>query len=150
MGATIRGQAMRTHIQVLLLVAATLLAPITADALNSRQRSKLEQVQNAYAAAIRWGDFESAWQLVDPEYRAEQPMTDLEFGRYEQVQISGYRDVNATADPDGTMVRNIELRVINKHTMAERTLRYRERWRWDGETKRWWLVVGLPDLWQGQ
>lgn len=150
MGATIRGQAMRTHIQVLLLLAATLLAPITADALNSRQRSKLEQVQNAYAAAVRWGDFESAWQLVDPEYRAEQPMTDLEFGRYEQVQISGYRDVNATADPDGTMVRNIELRVINKHTMAERTLRYRERWRWDGETKRWWLVVGLPDLWQGQ
>lgn len=150
MGATIRGQAMRTHIQVLLLLAATLLAPITADALNSRQRSKLEQVQNAYAAAIRWGDFESAWQLVDPEYRAEQPMTDVEFGRYEQVQISGYRDVNATADPDGTMVRNIELRVINKHTMAERTLRYRERWRWDGETKRWWLVVGLPDLWQGQ
>jgi hypothetical protein len=150
MEATIRGQAMRTHIQVLLLLAATLLAPITADALNSRQRSKLEQVQNAYAAAIRWGDFESAWQLVDPEYRAEQPMTDLEFGRYEQVQISGYRDVNATADPDGTMVRNIELRVINKHTMAERTLRYRERWRWDGETKRWWLVVGLPDLWQGQ
>lgn len=150
MEATIRGQAMRTHIQVLLLLAATLLAPITADALNSRQRSKLEQVQNAYAAAIRWGDFESAWQLVDPEYRAEQPMTDLEFGRYEQVQISGYRDVNATADPDGTMVRNIELRVINKHTMAERTLRYRERWRWDGEDKRWWLVVGLPDLWQGQ
>lgn len=150
MGVTIRGQAMRTHIQVLLLLAATLLAPITADALNSRQRSKLEQVQNAYAAAVRWGDFESAWQLVDPEYRAEQPMTDLEFGRYEQVQISGYRDVNATADPDGTMVRNIELRVINKHTMAERTLRYRERWRWDGETKRWWLVVGLPDLWQGQ
>lgn len=150
MGVTIRGQAMRTHIQVLLLLAATLLAPITADALNSRQRSKLEQVQNAYAAAVRWGDFESAWQLVDPEYRAEQPMTDLEFGRYEQVQISGYRDVNVTADPDGTMVRNIELRVINKHTMAERTLRYRERWRWDGETKRWWLVVGLPDLWQGQ
>ncbi|KAF1719527.1 hypothetical protein [Pseudoxanthomonas wuyuanensis] len=141
---------MRIHIRAVMLLALAWLVPMSADALNSRQRSKLEEIQNAYAAAIRWGDFESAWQLVDPEYRAEQPMTDLEFGRYEQVQVSGYRDINVSADPDGTMVRNIELRVINKHTMAERTLRYRERWKWDAEAKRWWLVVGLPDLWQGQ
>ena len=124
------------------------LAP--AGAQSRMQRSKLQQVQDAYAASIRWGDFENAWQAVDPAYRAEHPMTELEFERYKQIQISGYRDLSTRGGPDGTVERAVELRVINKHTMAERTERYVERWRWDPEAKRWWLVVGMPDLWKGQ
>lgn len=133
-----------------ILLAVLVAATASAGAAGARQRGKLEQVQNAYAAAIRWGDFENAWAAVDPAYREEHPMTDLEFERYQHVQISGYRDTATSVEPDRTVVRTIELRVINKHTMAERTLRYRERWRWDAEAKRWWLVVGLPDLWAGE
>ncbi|HEY0860364.1 hypothetical protein MUU77_18400 [Pseudoxanthomonas sp. F37] len=125
-----------------------MLAP--AHAQSRMQRGKLQQVQDAYAASIRWGEFENAWQAVDPAYRAEHPMTELEFERYKQVQISGYRDLSSRGGPDGTVERAVELRVINKHTMAERTERYVERWRWDPQAKRWWLVVGLPDLWKGQ
>ena len=124
------------------------LAP--AGAQSRLQRGKLQQVQDAYAASIRWGDFENAWQAVDPAYRAEPPMSELEFERYKQIQISGYRDLSTRGGPDGTVERAVELRVINKHTMAERTERYVERWRWDPEAKRWWLVVGMPDLWKGQ
>ena len=134
----------------LLLLAGLLLVLSPATAQSRLQRNKLEPMQDAYAAAIRWGDFENAWQAVDPAYKAEHPMTDLEFERYRQVQISGYRDISTSGGPDGTVERAIELRVINKHTMAERTMRYRERWRWDPEAKRWWLVVGLPDLWNGE
>lgn len=125
-----------------------MLAP--AHAQSRMQRGKLQQVQDAYAASIRWGEFENAWQAVDPAYRAEHPMTELEFERYKQVQISGYRDLSSRGGPDGTVERAVELRLINKHTMAERTERYVERWRWDPQAKRWWLVVGLPDLWKGQ
>ena len=128
-----------------------LLAVLAPAAAQSRmQRGKLQQVQDAYAASIRWGDFENAWQAVDPAYRAEHPMTELEFERYKQIQISGYRDLSTRGGPDGTVERAVELRVINKHTMAERTERYVERWRWDPEAKRWWLVVGMPALWNGQ
>lgn len=133
-----------------LLAAALVLMLAPASAQSRLQRSKLQPIQNAYAAAIRWGDFEAAWQAVDPAYKAEHPMTELEFERYQQVQISGYRDLSTSGGPDGTVERAVELRVINKHTMAERTMRYRERWRWDPEAKRWWLVVGLPDLWNGE
>jgi len=133
-----------------LLVAGLLLMLAPAAAQSRLQRGKLQQVQDAYAASIRWGDFENAWKAVDPAYKAEHPMTELEFERYQQVQISGYRDLSTSGGPDGTVERAIELRVINKHTMAERTMRYRERWRWDPEVKRWWLVVGLPDLWNGE
>ena len=128
-----------------------LLAVLAPAAAQSRmQRGKLQQGQDAYAASIRWGDFENAWQAVDPAYRAEHPMTELEFERYKQIQISGYRDLSTRGGPDGTVERAVELRVINKHTMAERTERYVERWRWDPEAKRWGLVGGMPDLWKGQ
>lgn len=133
-----------------MLVCLGLLAAFIAPVEASRQRGKLEETQNAYAAAIRWGDFENAASFLEPVYAQEHPLTEFDLGRYEQVQVSGYREVTVNAEPDGTVVRSIEVRIINKHTQAERTLRYRERWRWDAEAKRWWLVGGLPDFWQGE
>jgi hypothetical protein len=134
----------------IVLVLGLLAVMASAGAQSRMQRGKLQGVQDAYAASIRWGDFENAWLGVDPAYREAHPMTELEFERYQQVQISGYRDLSTRSGPEGTVERVVELRVINKHTMAERTERYIERWRWDPEAKRWWLVVGLPDLWKGQ
>lgn len=136
------------RIWLLLLAGALTLA---ACATGGRQMSDLEKVQYAYSAAIRWGDFEGAWQLVDPEYRKAHPMTDLEFARYQQIQISGYRELGATIAPDKTTAaREIGIGVINRHDMTERSTRYTERWRYDAETKSWWLAVGLPDLWAGE
>jgi len=133
---------------MLLLVLA--LVAFSAQAAGARQRAKLEQTQNAYAAAIRWGDFEGAWTFVEPAYAGAHPMGEFELRRYEQIQVSGYRDLSSLVEPDDVVVRLIEVRVINRHTQAERTLRYRERWRWDAEAKRWWLVGGLPDFWEDQ
>ncbi len=114
-----------------------------------QQENALLAAQNAYGSAMRWGEFETAWQRVDPEYREAHPMTELDLERYSQVQISAYRDLDATVLPDGSPARLIEIGVINKHTMAERTVRYREEWRWDAEKKTWWVRQGLPDLWAG-
>ena len=107
----------------------------------------LDETQYAYSAAIRWGDFEGAWNLVDPKVRKEHPLTDIDFSRYKQVQISGYRDQGGSMTPDGEVTRDIEIGVINRNTLAERTVRYRERWRYDEEAQTWWLTSGLPDLW---
>lgn len=110
----------------------------------------LEEVQYAYSAAIRWGDFEGAWNLVDPKYREKHPLTDIDFSRYKQVQISGYRDQGGAIQPSGTAVRDIEIGVINRNTLTERSVRYREKWRYDEDAQTWWLDGGLPDLWQGE
>ena len=95
---------------------------------------KLHEAQYAWSAAIRWGDFEGAWNLVEPEYRKANPMTPVEFERYKHVGISRYHDLG----------------VINKHTMTERGMRYTERWHYDEEAKTWWQMSGLPDLWAGE
>ncbi|HXH01080.1 MAG TPA: hypothetical protein VNI56_02665 [Xanthomonadaceae bacterium] len=113
----------------------------------SKQMTALEMAQYQYSAAIRWGDFEGAWTVVDPEYRKAHPMTDLEFERYKQVQISGYRDLAAQVSPDGTAAREIQIGVINRHNLTERSTRYTERWRYDAVAKTWWITSGLPDLW---
>ncbi|MCA1714696.1 MAG: hypothetical protein LC715_06190 [Gammaproteobacteria bacterium] len=133
---------------LLLLLAAFALAGCASG---GRQMSELDKAQYAYSAAIRWGDFEGAWQLVDPEFRKAHPMTDLQFARYQQIQISGYRDLAATVSADNTTAaREIQIGVINKHNMTERSTRYTERWRYDPQAKSWWLTVGLPDFWQGE
>jgi hypothetical protein len=107
----------------------------------------LRQAQYAWSAAIRWGDFEGAWSMVDPAYREAHPLTPLELERYAQVQISGYRDVGASAGADAA-TRSIEIGVVNRHTQVERQARYLEQWRYDAAADRWWVTSGLPDLWQ--
>ena len=110
--------------------------------------SALDEIQYAYSAAIRWGDFEGAYNLVDPKLREEHPLTDVDYSRYKQVQISAYRDLGGSPLASGEIVREIEIGVINRKTLAERTVRYRESWRYDEAAKTWWLTSGLPDLWK--
>ncbi len=133
-------------LRCLLLCCLVLLAGCPKSA---SKGTALEQVQYDYSAAIRWGDFEGAWNLVDAETRKQHPLTDIDFSRYKQVQISAYRELGASVGPDGEVVRDIEIGVINRNTLAERTVRYRERWRYDEAIGSWRLLTGLPDLWQG-
>ena len=129
----------------LALLPALLLAGCAST---SSRGDALHRAQYAYSAAIRWGDFEGAWQLVDPEYREQHPLTDLELARYKQIQISAYRELASEASENDIAMREIQVGVVNRHTQVERTLRYTERWRYDLEANTWWLTVGLPDLWQ--
>ena len=134
----------RWLLRCLLLCCLVLLAGCPKSA---SKGSALDEVQYAYSAAIRWGDFEGAWNLVDPEVRKAHPLTDVDFSRYKQVQISSYRDLGGTTLGSGEVVRDVEIGVINRNTLTERTVRYRERWRYDAQARNWWLVTGLPDLW---
>ena len=137
----------RLLLRCLLLCCLALLAGCPKT--HASKGTALEEVQYAYSAAIRWGDFEGAWNLVDPKVREEKPLPDVDFSRYKQVQISGYSDMGGTVEPSGVVVRDVEIGVINRNTQAVRSVRYRERWRYDEPNKTWWLVSGLPDLWQG-
>ena len=134
---------------ILLLILSAVLATPAAEASGARQRARLDQAQVAFASALRWSEYESAWQQVDPEHRAAHPMTELELERYRQLQVTSYREGGNSQMDDGSIVRPVEIGVVNRHTQAERTLRWREQWRWDEENKRWW-AAGLPDFWDGQ
>lgn len=137
----------RLLLHCLLLCCLALLAGCPKT--HASKGTALDEVQYAYSAAIRWGDFEGAWSLVDPKVREEKPLTEVDFSRYKQVQISTYSDQGGSTLGNGEVVRDVEIGVVNRNTLAARTVRYRERWRYDEAAKTWWLVSGLPDLWQG-
>lgn len=140
---------MRAVITTIVLLGLALLSGV-ANAGSRAQARALETTQAAYTAAVRWNDFDAALGFVEPAYAQAHPLSDLERSRYEQVQISGYREVRVGQDPNGDLRREVELRVINRNTQAERLVRSIEIWRWNPEQKRWWLASGLPDLWKGQ
>jgi len=136
-------------ILILSLLGLLLAAPAHADGPSRKQRMQLEDIQNAYASTIRWGNVEDAVGFLDPEQQREHPPTDFDLRRYEQVRISSYRERSRATLPDGLMERRVEVGVINNNTQAERIVTVVERWRWDPEAKRWWQTAGLPDLWNG-
>lgn len=139
---TFRALSVRALLVVLLLSLA-------GAAFAGKKRDLLDRNQYAYSAAIRWGDFEGAWNMVDPKIRKEKPMTDVDFSRYEQVQVTAYRDLATMPGPDDSELREIQIEVVNRNTLSTRTLRYTEIWRFDPVTKSWW-VAGLPDFWKGR
>lgn len=97
-----------------------------------------------YSAAIRWNNFEKAFDAVAPEAREKRPLTSFELERMKQSQVVGYTVVSAGPTPDGGVVRDVELRLVNVHTQAERVMRTRETWRYDEAAQRWWQEDGLP------
>jgi len=132
------------------LLVLVLLLSMAGMAMAGKKRSALERNQYAYSAAIRWGDFEGAWSLVDPKVRQQKPMTAADFSRYEQIQVTGYRDLAAMPGPEpGTELREIQIEIVNRNTLSQRRVRYTEIWRYDAEAKAWW-IAGLPDFWDGR
>ena len=137
----------RNALVLLALLACTLLLPGCAS---TGKGEALQRAQYAWSAAIRWGDFEGAWNLVDPDYREQHPLTDVELERYNHIQVSHYRELGAHPAADDMVLRDIDIGVINRHTMAERGMRYRESWRYDEAARTWWITDGLPDFWRGE
>src|SRR3546814_16228883 len=74
-----RRNAMRILKHCWLAVAVVLLA--TGCARLGRKDDKLHEAQSAWSAEIRWGAFEGAWNLVEPEYSKANPRTAVECAR---------------------------------------------------------------------
>lgn len=132
-----------------LLGLLILSAPQAAFAQKIKQPKMLDQLQQDYSKAIRWNDFEGAWTLLDPAYREAHPVTDAEFSRYEQIQVTGLENLDSRVLPDGSVERAVRIELVNRHTLTQRSMRFTELWRYDPTTKRWWLASGLPNFWEG-
>ncbi|HHW4680182.1 MAG TPA: hypothetical protein ACQGQX_01620 [Xylella taiwanensis] len=132
------------------LLLATLALVDNVMAMDRLQMRAWEATLDAYVAAVRWSNFEGAEEMLDPAYRLTHSLTDLEHSRYAQVQVSSYRELRTSLQADGMVLREVEIGVVGRNSQAERKVRCTERWRWDTERKQWWLVSGLPDLWQGE
>jgi hypothetical protein len=106
----------------------------------------LEETLKTYAATIRWGDMTQALAFVDPKYRQEHPLSDLDLARYHQVQVTSYNDQPAAPISANEVGQTVEIGLVNVNTQAARSIVDRQIWRYDEKEKRWWLTTGLPDI----
>ena len=134
---------MRRIPHILLVLSILLLA---ACATQERSRS-LTTTLSAYGGVLRWGDFASAAQFIDPKVRAEHPLSELDRARYKQVRVTEYDDGSGPVPISPTEVQQtVRLSVVNIHTQAERTVIDRQTWHYDEQARHWWLTSGLPDI----
>lgn len=128
------------------LVFLLLLPVLLAGCATGSRAGTPDETFYRYAGALRWGGVEQAWDFVDPAVRAASPPSELDLERYRQVEVKGFQVNRTSAGPDGTLVRDVELSLVNRHTQRERVLRHREQWRYDADARTWWLVSGVPDI----
>lgn len=130
------------------LLLALLLAPLALAGCATKKHSRdlLQIALYDYAGAIRWNNFAGAVDFLDPDVLTKKPLDPLALKRYEQIQVTGYTVQGGGAPSEATFEQAVEIRFINRHTQAENAILDRQRWRYDEEQRRWWLVTGLPDI----
>ncbi|HZX70789.1 MAG TPA: hypothetical protein VFE77_08215 [Rhodanobacter sp.] len=134
---------MRRIPRLLLLLMILLLA---ACATQERSQS-LTSTLSAYGGVLRWGDFASAVQFIDPEVRAKHPISELDLARYKQVRVTEYNDDAGPVPISPTEVQQmVKISLVNIHTQAERNVIDRQTWHYDEKARHWWLTSGLPDI----
>jgi len=127
------------------ILAFGLVAVLAACASAGSQR-KLDETLYAYAGAIRWGDLGAAEGFIDPTLRDRLAPKPIERERMAQLQVTGYH-VQAKEQTGNDELRQVvEISLVNRHTLKERSVIDRQVWRWDAEAKTWWLTSGLPDF----
>lgn len=128
------------------LAALVLLALLAACGSVGGHRNPRDEILYMYVSAVRWSEFDKALAFIDPEVLEAHPVSATEMERYKQFQVSGY-DVRSVREPaEGEYEQVVEIRLVNRHTQAERIVTDHQRWRYDPEARRWWLVSGLPPL----
>lgn len=132
--------------RVLIPLAAVSLLALGGCATDQRKDS-LTTTLNAYASTVRWGDFNQAQQFIDPKVREAHPASSLDMARYQQYKVSDYDEGNGPV-PNGQFEvhQTVKINMVNVNTQAERTVTDRQTWRFDQESKHWYLESGLPDI----
>lgn len=101
---------------------------------------------DGYAAALRWGDFSSAWSYVDPAVRAAHPLTPQQKALYNSVKVAEYDAAGLVATSPDTVRQSVQISLIVKSSQRVYNVLDHQTWHWDAQAKHWWLESGLPDV----
>lgn len=135
---------MRRIASILVLLLPVLLL---AGCATKTRNDSLTTTLKAYGSTLRWGDFQTAAQFIEPKVRAAHPLTPLQLARFQQVRVTEYNDDAGPVPISDTEVRQTAvINLVNVHTQAERSIVDHQTWHYDEATKHWWLMNALPDI----
>lgn len=136
---------MRVTIAVFFLSGALLL--VGCASLQDHSKDKLrDETLDSYAATLRWGDFASAYQFVDPGVRAKYPLDAAAKAKYNRVTVAEYDAQPPATTGENTLSQMAQISLIEKASQSSYNIVDHQSWRWDPVAKHWWLESGLPDI----
>ena len=126
-------------------LAAGLLFLLAGCATQQHAQDLLTVTMYDYSGAIRWNRPDVAAKWLDPEIESIR-VKPIDLERFAQVQITGYEVKGSDRLSPEQYAQEVEIRLINIHTQAERVVTDRQIWRYDPKIRQWWLTTGLPNL----
>ena len=129
-----------------IVMAGALLLLLAGCATLQNRNTLRDDTLDGYAAALRWGDFQSAWNYVDPALRAAHPLTAQQKALYNTVRVAEYDAQGLAASGPDTVTQTAQISLIVKTSQRVYDVLDHQTWRWDAKTKHWWLESGLPDI----
>jgi hypothetical protein len=124
-----------------LTVLAAVLLGGCATYKEDRKLEALEAATIAYAAALRWGYYETAIGYLHPDKRkvvdVPKDLTNIRVTRYDVVQPP-------IPSSDQTAVQVVQIDYLHQDVQRMKSLSDRQEWRYDPATRTWWLYSGLP------
>ncbi len=129
-----------------IVIAACVLLMLSGCATLQKKDQLRDDTLEGYAAALRWGDFQSAWNYVDPAVRAAHPLTAQQKALYNTVRAAEYDASGPRATGPDTIEQSATISLIVKSSQRVYSVLDHQTWRWDAAAKRWWLETGLPDI----
>ena len=129
-----------------IVIAGAVLLLLAGCATLQNKNTLRDDTLDSYAAALRWGDFQGAWNYVDPAVRAAHPLTPELKALYNTVRVAQYdAEGVAATDPD-TIQQTAQISLIVKSSQRVYSVLDHQTWHWDANAKHWWLESGLPDI----
>ncbi len=109
-----------------------------------RQMEKFDLTSKGYANAIKWSDFEAAYNSIkDVQNRSNPP----DFRKLKLVKVTAYEVRQLIVSEDKSQVRQIaEINYYKLNYNVVRTVVDHQLWEYDPEVKIWYLRSELPDF----
>ena len=112
----------------------------------SQKKRNLDDTLFAYAALIRWSNYDGAMRYLKPNVAEIQP-TSFELEHIKQFKVSKYLESPISPGAKvGVINQSVEIQLYNIHSNQVKTIYDHQSWEFDEEIQQWFLLTGLPKL----
>ena len=110
----------------------------------SRQMEKFDLVSQNYANALKWSDFQAAYNYSKDAQTGSNPP---DFRKLQLARVTSYEVRQFTASDDNSQVRQIvEIKYYKVNYNVVQTIIDHQLWEYDPENNIWHLQSKLPDF----
>lgn len=108
-----------------------------------QQADDLHLTLMRFEKTLRWGEFEAANLMRDPDIRTPLPADN----QYDRFRVTSYRMIQPPfLNDDGFTQLLMVIGYVRVDDQIEKSMKYQQLWRHAEGTRKWWLMSELPVL----